>query len=159
MGAKRILLILCVSLSILHVQGQQLNVENVFNTSSANNTQHGINAAYMFHHVLDDSYVMTGEMEAALIATNFDVVRFPGGAIGNYYRFNGPGYGALKNEVQAVANTVNCNGSGSYCFDKDEFAPRNFIYDFLDLMDNKHTATGKNTDILYMLNLLLRFCL
>ena len=138
-------------------KGQQLNVGNVFYSSGANTTQHGINAAYMFHHVLDGNYDLAADMESALIGTDYDVVRFPGGAIGNYYRFDGPGYGALKSEVENVANTVNCNGDGLYCFERDEFAPRNFIYDFLDLMEAKYLATGKKTDVLYMLNLLLHF--
>jgi hypothetical protein len=142
---------------ITALHAQQLNVENVFYSSSSNNTQHGINAAYSFHHVLDNNYDLGADMEDALIDTDYDVIRFPGGAIGNYYRSSGPGYGALKSEVENVANTVNCNGTGIYCFEQDEFAPRNFIYDFIDLVEAKYTATGKKTDVLYMLNLLLHF--
>jgi len=150
-------LFLALLLSPVAIFAQVLNVENVFDSAATNNTKHGINAAYMFHHILDADDVLQPEVKSLMFGTDFDVIRFPGGAIGNYYRQGGQGYGAVKSEVQAVANTVQCNGSGSYCFQADQDADQNFVYDFLDYLEDKHEATGNETDVLYMLNLLLHF--
>jgi len=150
-------LFLGLMLSHIAIFAQVLNVENVFDSSAFNNTKHGINAAYMFHHILDENDLLTEDVKELMFNTEFDVIRFPGGAIGNYYRQGGQGYGAVKSEVQNVENTVQCNGSGSYCFQADQDATRNFVYDFLDVLEDKHEDTGRETDVMYMLNLLLHF--
>lgn len=157
---RKLILVLLIVPLFTHpilTNGQQLNVENVFNSALDNNTKQGINAAYMFHHVMDENFEVDQSVKDLLFSQDYDVLRFPGGAIGNYYRQNGTGYGAIKSEVQNVENTVTCNGNGFYCFQKDQDAPRNFVYDFLDLLTDKYNATNKDTEVLYMLNLLLHF--
>ncbi|MEZ5022682.1 MAG: hypothetical protein R2728_05360 [Chitinophagales bacterium] len=135
---------------------QTFNIDNTFNSSIVNNTKFGINAPYLFNHLLDDNYQVVDNLKDAIYETNFDLVRFPGGALGNYYRFNNKGYGLLASEVDDVANAFQCSGD-YYCISKDENAPRNYIYDLVDLAEDRYGVTGRKMDVVYVLSVVLHW--
>ncbi|MEZ5004169.1 MAG: hypothetical protein R2730_14150, partial [Chitinophagales bacterium] len=140
----------------LNSHAQSLNVGNTFNSGVINQTKFGINAPYLFNHLLDDNFQVVESLRDAIYETNFDLVRFPGGALGNYYRFSNPGYGLLASEVDDVANAFQCAGN-YYCLEKDEFAPRNYIYDLVDLAEDRYTRIGKKTDVVFVLSIVLHW--
>jgi hypothetical protein len=144
-------------LIIGNIQSQSLTVESNFSTSIRSSAKHGINAAYLFHHFMNSNYDIDENLKSQMVDGNYDLLRFPGGAIGNYYNFDQNGYGMIRSEVQAFENTVQCNSSGFYCFLKDESAPRNYIHDFIDYIDYKQAITGSKTEVLYVLNILQHF--
>ncbi|MCB0502540.1 MAG: T9SS type A sorting domain-containing protein, partial [Bacteroidetes bacterium] len=66
------------------------------------------------------------------------------------------GYGLLASEVDDVANAFQCSGD-YYCLEKDENAPRNYIYDLVDLAEDRYTRIGKKTDVVFVLSVVLHW--
>ena len=141
---------------ILNGNAQTLNIGNVFNSDITSKTNFGINAPYLFNHLLDDNYEPVPNVREELYETNFDLIRFPGGTIGNYYRSSLQGYGLLSEEVGSIINNFNCAG-GVWCLANDEFATRNYIYDLLDFAEHRFETTGRKTDLLQVLSVLYHF--
>lgn len=140
------------------VFAQSITVEPNFTKGIESKTELGINTPYLFYHLLNQAQEVNEPLRDEIISTDFDLLRFPGGTVANYYRFKNQGYGIVRTEVESVNNNYICYGGNSFwCNYKDQFATRNYIYDFIELAEYKFNQTGKKTDVLYVLNLLLHW--
>ena len=135
---------------------QSLSIENSFSSNITSKGINGINAPYLFSHLLDDNYEVIESLREEIYNTNYDLIRFPGGTIGNYYRYSLQGYGLLKSEVNSIVNGFNCAGS-YWCLSQDENATRNYIHDLVDFAEHKYNATGKKTQLLFVMSVLLHW--
>ena len=62
------------------------------------------------------------------------VLRFPGGAVGNFYHYNGPAYGMNINEIDSlITGKFPKRARGLISFSKKKGHRQNYIYDFIKL--------------------------
>ena len=88
------------------------------------------------------------------------VLRFPGGAVGNFYHYNGPAYGMNINEIDSlITGKFPKRARGLISFSKKKGHRQNYIYDFIKLTKATNSSavivvnvlTESNKDILQMI--------
>ena len=99
---------------------------------------------------------------------NFDkispnVLRFPGGAVGNFYHFNGPAYGMKINEIDSlILGKFPKRARGLLSYSKKSGHKENYIYNFIELAKQTNSSavlvanvlTESKEDIIKMINLI-----
>ena len=91
------------------------------------------------------------------------LLRFPGGAVGNFYHFDAPAYGIKLNEVDSlIGGKFPKRARGLISFSKKNNHNRNYIYEFIDLAKQHQSnvvlvanmLTGDKEDIISMISLM-----
>ena len=71
------------------------------------------------------------------------ILRFPGGAVGNFYHFDGSAYGMKINEIDSlILGKFPKRARGLISYSKRKKHNKNYIHDFIDLA--KYSKSTKN---------------
>jgi len=77
------------------------------------------------------------------------VLRFPGGAVGNFYHFNGSAYGLKINEIDSlILGKFPKRARGLISYSKRKKHSKNYIYDFIELAKYSNSSAVLVTNIL-----------